>query len=343
MFDKKPVAGVDSDILNESIWKVRWGLFKKGFKKNWSIFCERKIGLIGIGIIVLFLLMTIAHPIWMRYLETQPVPAEQAIMYGGRNITLRDVYHPTRGNDFRIGEDMMPPSHPLPPSLSHPLGTDPMGRDILSQIMYSTRIEFSFGVLSALIGVIIATLVGTVAAYYGGKVDAFFMRFADLVMTFPFLPFLIFLSSMVTLDLFTLGIVIGLLSGFGGPSIILKSQALSVKIRPYIEAAEVSGGSPWHIMTKHIIPNILPLSFLYLMMGVTSAVMSEATLSFLGLLNADISWGIIMDMARTFGYSFYDAWWLYVAPGVTITLFCGAFYLVGRGMDPIINPKLRKR
>lgn len=330
----------ETSIIEEPLWRVRLRLFKKAFAQNWEIFCERKIGLVGIGIIVFFIILALLHPLLMVYWSNQKLPPE-AMM--GTNKTLADIYDPIRGIDLRPDKNFIPPSHPSPPSLRHPLGTDPLGRDILSQIMYSARIEFLFGVFSALIGIIIATIIGAVSAYYGGKIDTFFMRLADLVMTFPFLPFLIFLSSMIQLNLVTLGLVIGILGGFGGTTIILKSQALSVKVRPYIEAAKIAGGNDFHIITRHIIPNILPLSFLYLMMGVTSAVLSEATLSFLGLLQAPISWGLIIDFARQFGYSFYEAWWLYLAPGITITLFCGAFYLVGRGMDQIVNPKLRKR
>lgn len=333
-------SGSDAKIISESLWRIRLNLVQQAWKNNWQIFTEKKIGLVGLWIIGFFILLAISHPILMAYWSSQELSPE-AMM--GHNKSLADVYDPIRGLDLRPGKDMMPLSHPAAPSWQHPFGTDPMGRDVLSQIMYSTRIEFLFGVFSALLSVLLATLVGAVSAYFGGKIDAFFMRLADLVLTLPFLPFLIFLSSLLTLDLFKLGLVLGLLGGFGGRTIVLKSQALSIKVRPYIEAAKIAGGSHWHIIFRHIIPNILPLSFFYLMLGVTSAVMSEATLSFLGLLQAPISWGLIMNFARSFGYSFYEAWWLYLIPGVTITLFCGSFYLVGRGLDTLVNPKLRKR
>lgn len=331
---------VESTILQEPLWKVRLKLFRKQFAKNWDLFTEKKIGLLGIGIIIFFILFAIAHPILMVYWSKTPLPAD-AMM--GPNKTYANIYHPIRGLDLRPQEDMMPLSHPSPPSAKHLLGTDSLGRDLLSQLMYCTRMEFFFGVLSALIGVMISTLLGTISAYFGGKIDTFVMRLADLVMTFPRLPFLIFLSSLMTMDLVKLAVVLGILSGFGGSSIVLKSQALSVTVRPYIEAAKVAGGGHWHVIFRHIIPNVLPLSFLYLMMGVTGAIMSEATLSFLGLLQAPISWGLTIQFARQFGYSFYQAWWLYLPAGITITLFCGAFYAVGRGLDTIVNPKLRKR
>ena len=318
----------NDDIIKQPYWKVKWELFKNNFFKNWNIFCENKIGIIGLIIIAMFVIIGILHPLLMWY-------------WSGQDVL--NVYHPIQGVYLSSDQNSLPTEHPVAPGLRTPLGTDNMGRDVLSQIMYSTRIEFIFGVLSALLGVVIATLVGTFAAYFGGKIDTFFMRFADLVLTFPFLAFLIFLSSMIKLNLITLGIVIGLINGFGGTTIVLKSQALSIKVKPYIEAAKISGGSHLHIIFKHILPNILPLSFLYLMRGVTTAVMSEATLSFLGLLNAPISWGLIIEFARSFGYSFYEAWWLYLAPGLAITLFCGAFYLIGRGLDPIVNPELRER
>ena len=111
------------------------------------------------------------------------------------------------------------------------------------------------------------------------------MRFADLILLMPLLPVLILLSAMFEITMVTLGVMIGILSGFGGVAIVLKSQALSIKVKSYIDAARVAGGSDWHVIFRHIVPNVLPLSFLYMMFGVTEAIAIEATLSFFGLLN----------------------------------------------------------
>lgn len=308
-------------LAPRSLWRVRWALFWRAFKENWQIFSASRLGPIGLAIILFFGLFAAAHPILMRWVW-DPV-----------------IYDPVTGYDFMV------PLHPSPPSAAHPLGTDPIGRDILSQLMYSTRWEFVLGVLSAVISVVIGTIVGTAAAYFGGWVDTLFMRIADLVLLFPTIAFLLLMSAMIDMDLFDLAIILGVLSGFGGITIVLKSQALAVKVRPFVEAARLAGGSPWWVLRKHIIPNVLPLSFLYMMFNVTGAILSEATLSFFGLLNVKISWGLMIHTAEASGYliAFDRYWWLWVPSGLAITLLCAAFYMVGRGLDEVINPRLRKR
>jgi len=309
----------------EPLWKIRLQLFWRSLKKNWGLFWESRIGPLGLGIILIFVLMMIAHPILMNTVWSE--------VFRGNKI-----YDPIMGYDPRF-------IHPAPPSLAHPLGTDPLGRDILSQIMWSTHREFALGITAAVITVVIGTILGAVAAYFGGIVDMLIMRLADLVMVFPFLALLMVIRSIMHLDLLKLALIMGAIGGFGGITIILKSQALTVKVKPFIEAAKVSGGSSWHIIFNHIIPNILPLSFLYMMFNVTGAVFSEAVLSFFGLLDIRMSWGIIIDTARSAGYlmAFGQYWWLWAPAGAAITLLCFAFYLVGRGLDEIVNPRLRKR
>ncbi len=249
-------------------------------------------------------------------------------------------YDPITGNDGLY-------NNPAPPSLLHPLGTDPLGRDIMGEMMYSTPREFVLGVTAALITVIIGTLIGATAAYYGGAIDTFFMRVADIVMLFPSLALLLVLAAFMELTLFRLALIMGIISGFGSITIVLKAQALTVKVRPFIEAARSAGGSNFYIITKHIIPNILPLSFLYMMFSVTGAIFSEAVLSFFGLVQLRMSWGIILHTAQSQGYligsNIGTFWWLWVPPGAAITLICSAFYFLGRGLEEIVNPRLRSR
>jgi ABC-type dipeptide/oligopeptide/nickel transport system permease subunit len=238
-------------------------------------------------------------------------------------------------------------AHPLPPSRWHWLGTDPVGRDILVQLMVSTPSEFVLGVLAALITVVIGTIIGTASAYYGGVVDVVFMRIADLMMLFPSTAFLIVLSGFMTMNLFKLALILGLLGGFGGITIVLKAQALTIKVKPYIDAARVSGGSHGYIIFNHIIPNVMPLSFLYMMFNVTGAIFSEAVLSFFGLMKVRMSWGLMINTVWSSGYlgsgNIGAYWWLWVPAGGAITLLCSAFYFLGRGLEEIVNPRLRKR
>jgi peptide/nickel transport system permease protein len=191
----------------------------------------------------------------------------------------------------------------------------------------------------------VATTVGAIAAFYGGWLDNFLMRLADLVLLLPLIPILIVVSGMFEVTMPLLGVLIGILSGFGGTAIVLKSQALSVKVKPFIDAARVSGGSNMHLIFKHVIPNVLPLSFLYMMFTVTEAISLEATLSFFGLIEAPMTWGIMLSTAQTQGYlrSGLEFWWLLIPAGVAVSLLAAGFFFVGRAMDEVINPRLRSR
>ncbi len=313
----------------ESPTLIRIKLMWRAFKENWKIFSQSKIGMIGLYIVIIF-----AVAGFIVY----PILADT--VWKTTSLNAMVSYNPVTGYDFLQ-------NNPAPPSWAHLLGTDPLGRDILAQLLYSTPREFMLGIVAALITVIIGTLIGTVAAYFGGALDTFFMRVADIVLLFPFIPFLIVISGMMQVDLLTLALIIGLLSGFGGITIVLRSQALIVKSRPFIESAKVSGASDSYIIVNHIIPNVMPLSFLYMMFNVTGAIFSEAVLSFFGLLNIKMSWGLMIYTADTAGYiigsNIWNYWWLWLPAGASITLLCGAFYFIGRGLDEVVNPRLRKR
>ncbi len=311
----------EGEIVGLQVRAARMRLAMRGLGEAWTIFVESRIGVLGLAIIVLFALMAIAHPILM-------------------NTVWDDrTYDAVTGFAFEETEQ------PAPPSWKHPLGTDPLGRDVLSQLLRSTRSEFILGITAALTTVVIATTVGAVSAYYGGVVDTFFMRLADLIIALPGISLLIVLNAFFDLSLFQLGVLFGILGGFGGTAIVLKSQALSIKVKPYIEAARVAGGSQFHIIFVHIVPNVIPLSLLFMMFTVTGAIFAEAVLSFFGLLDIRMSWGIMISTANSGGYLLGGTkfWWLIVPAGASITLLSGAFYLVGRGLDEVVNPRLRRR
>jgi peptide/nickel transport system permease protein len=302
------------------MWRVRLNLSIKALRTNWALFAENPIGLVGLGVIVFFGLFALAHPILMN------------------TVWEPRIYHPVSGFDMEIA------FHPSPPSARHLLGTDPLGRDVLSQLMYSTRFEFALGILSAVVTVVIATTIGAVSAYYGGIIDTLLMRLADLVIMVPFLPILIVLSALTEVGMIELALVIGLLSGFGGTTIVIKSQALAIKVKPFIEAARIAGGGDFHIILKHMVPNLLPISLLYMMFIVTNAIFVEAVLSYFGLTTIQMSWGLMINTTKVFGYLLrFDTWYLLIPASLSITLLCAAFYLVGRALDEVVNPRLRRR
>lgn len=356
----QPGTLTETETLHEeSLWRIRLRLIRRGFRKGWSQFTANRIGLVGLSIIVLYGLMALAHPLLMRYVWNPAIydpvvgydaPAVEKVIVPDNEVTdpstQIDLFSARLQNPLlKVGDTVTVTLQPAPPSKKHLLGTDPLGRDVLSQLMYSTRAAFMLGIVAALVTVGIATTVGSVSAFFGGIVDTLFMRLADLIILVPFLPILIVLSALVHFELIHLAILIGVLSGFGGTAIILKSQALAVSVKPFIDAARVAGGGRVHLIFRHVIPNVLPLSFLYMMFSVTDAISIEATLSFLGLMNINMSWGIMIYFANSQGYLLSSAsyWWLLFPAGLSVTLLAGSFYLVGRAMDEIINPRLRKR
>jgi peptide/nickel transport system permease protein len=357
-----PAVEIREGEIPRSLWQIRLKLAWQALKKNWRLFAENKIGIAGLIVIIIFALMALAHPIlrsvgpWENGRIYDPVIGYDApvaelevvaseadvtdpiLQIGAINAQLW-CFGALPGDVCRI------PQQPAPPSEGHILGTDPLGRDIASQLTFSTRAAFMLGLIAAVVTVAVATTIGSIAAFYGGWLDNFLMRVADLVLLMPLIPILIVMSGLWEVTLPILGVLIGVLSGFGGTAIVLKSQALSVKIKPFIDAARVAGGSNAHLIFKHIVPNVLPLSFLYMMFTVTEAVSLEATLSFFGLLNIDMSWGIMLNTAQDQGYlrSGLEYWWLLIPAGVAVTLLAAGFFFVGRAMDEVINPRLRAR
>lgn len=297
---------------------------RKAWSANWRIFVEGRIGVVGLAFLGGVALLALLHPLLLA--------------------TVWDplVYDPITG----FTRDT---SFPAPPSLAHPLGISRFGRDVLSQLMYSVRVAFGLGILAAAISVSLGTLVGCVAAFYRGRiVDTIFMRLANFLMIFPTFTLLVALSGVAAIDLFRLAIIIGVLGGLGGITVVLKSRALSVTVKPFLDAARVAGGSDLHLIVRHVIPNVLPLSFLYMMFTVTSAIFSEAALSFFGLLpQVRMSLGLMINEAYTAGYLggplLAQYWYLWMPPGLAITFLCSAFYLIGRGLDEVVNPRLRER
>jgi peptide/nickel transport system permease protein len=351
-------------LAHTPMWQIRLRLLRRSLGITWGLFRQNRMGMFGLALIAIFAAMAIAHPILMATVWDprvyDPVNGYDAVMAEYTVVEDGALTDPTSQMELSearikmnptidVGDPIAIPAQPAAPTFEgetpHFLGTDTRGRDILSQLLFSTRAAFFLGAVAALTTVLIATTVGAIAAYFGGFIDGALMRFADLILLMPLLPVLILLSAMFSMNMVILGVMIGVLSGFGGVAIVLKSQALSIKVKAYIDAAKVAGGSDWHVIFRHIIPNVLPLSFLFMMFGVTEAIAIESTLSFFGLLNVDMTWGLMIESARTNGYllSGTSYWWLLFPAGLAVSFLCFAFFLVGRGMDEVINPRLRAR
>lgn len=221
------------------------------------------------------------------------------------------------------------------------LGTDHMGRDIFTQLIYGARLSLLVGLLSAVLSVVLGLTFGLVSGYLGKIADEIIMRFTDMLLVLPGLPLMIVLIAVLGPGLTNLVILIGLL-GWMGFARVVRAQVLTLKERPFIEAAKAVGAGKLHIITRHIIPNVMSLVYVSLALAVPTAILTEAALSWLGLYDPNtMSWGrMLFDVQTQHGV---ERWWWVVPPGLSIAAVSLSFILVGYALDEILNPKLRVR
>jgi peptide/nickel transport system permease protein len=221
------------------------------------------------------------------------------------------------------------------------LGTDYRGRDIFAQFVHGARISLFIGLLSAFLSISIGLVIGIVSGYVGKIVDEGLMRFADMLLVLPGLPLLIVLISVLGTSMWNIIFIIGIL-GWMGFARMVRSQTLSLKERPFVEAAKAVGAGRFHIILKHILPNVVSLLYVSLALAVPNAIILEAALSWLGLFDPSVvSWGrMLRDAQANNGIELL--WWI-VPPGLSIALVSLSFILLGYALDEILNPKLRRR
>jgi peptide/nickel transport system permease protein len=217
-----------------------------------------------------------------------------------------------------------------------------MGRDILSQLLAGARIAFMVGVSAAFMSIFLGTAIGMISGYMGKFVDTFLMRLAEVIMVMPTLLVTLILAALFgQLSIWAIVLVIALFR-WPGVSRVIRAQTLSLKQRPFIEAAKVAGASHFRIIFRHIMPNVLPLSFLYMTFRVTSAITIEAALAFLGFGDpSTVSWGMMLQWVWKTGHMFKAPYWL-LPPGICISLITLSFYMLGRAMDEVLDPRLRR-
>jgi peptide/nickel transport system permease protein len=230
-----------------------------------------------------------------------------------------------------------------PPSAAFPLGTDESGRSVLALTLWGSRVSLTVGFLATVISVVIGSVVGIVAGHFGRWTDSTLMRVTDWFLVIPFLPLAIVLATVLGPSLANIAFVIGITS-WPGTARIVRAQTLAVTSRPYIERARALGAGDWHLISRHILPNTVPLIFANTVLIVAVAILSETTLAFLGLGDPlRVSWGSMLDAAFTHGAASIGAWWYLVPPGVCILLVVLAFTMVGQALEAVLNPRLRGR
>lgn len=228
-----------------------------------------------------------------------------------------------------------------PPGAEFLLGTNYYGRDILSQLIIGSRVSIGVGLLSALIIVFIGANIGLVAGYVGGRTEALLMRLTDLAFGIPFFPFAVLLVALLEPSVWNMIITISCLL-WRSVARVVRAQVLSLRERPYVRAAQVSGASGPRVMYVHILPNIMPMVMLYMAMGIAYAVLAEASLSFLGFGDPKtVSWGSMLYDAYVTG-SISRAWWWTVPPGLCVTMFVVSVFLMARDWELVANPRLAR-
>jgi peptide/nickel transport system permease protein len=279
----------------------------------WRRLRKNKLALAGLVWIVLIILIAVSADLWVpRYL----------------------------GNPTYIDTTTVAQRTLLPPSASHPFGTDKLGRDVASRVIYGARVSLLVGVVAVAIMVFVGLLAGAVAAYYGGWWDSIIMRTADVFFAFPYILFAIVLIAVLGKGFQNVFIAIGIL---GWPSIarVFRSSILTVKESEYVDAARAMGASARRILTRHIMPNSVAPIIVYATMSVGGAVLTEAALSFLGMgvQPPAPSWGGMLSEARSF---FFTAPWIMLYPGIAIIATVLAFVLLGDGLRDALDVKLKE-
>jgi len=303
--------------------KLQW----KNARKTWKIFKMNRLGLAGLVVLMIFAVMAVFAP-WLS--------------------TVPDPNNTTNFEPSRLAEGW---KNPLPPSLDrspytgqlHPLGTDHLGRDVYSMTVYGSRASLEVGIIATLISVVVGTVVGLGAGYFGRFTDEVLMRVTDFFLVLPWFPLMIVMMAILGQKFIWVVVVIGITS-WPSTARIVRSQVLTVKERQFIVRARCIGAQDAHIIKRHIMPNVLPLIFANTVLLIAVAIFSEAFLDFFGLGDTTvISWGAMLEAAYEKDAFLLGAWWWIGAPGAAIVLMVLSFSLVGYAIDDVLNPKLRRR
>ncbi len=300
--------------------RIRLALNWRRLRGAWLEYKKSSMGLIGLGLIVVFAIMAVIHPILMD------------------TVWPSGVYDPQVGFDPKV-------FHPSSPTSDHLLGTDALGRDVLSRLLAATTHTFGLGLAAAISASVVGTIVGAYAGYYQGSVDSVLSKLSDVALLLP-APILMVIVGTRFRDIgpVALGLIYGFVAGLGGTAIILRSQSLKLREMPFVEASRSSGGGSTHILTRHVIPHLMPLAAISALVVVTGAVVADGFISFFGFTRSIHNWGTMIY--ETFTYDqvlsvLEPSWHALIPPALALSLFALAFYLASRGMERIADPRSR--
>ncbi len=228
----------------------------------------------------------------------------------------------------------------LPPSTQHWFGTDELGRDVFTRVIYGSRVSLKVGFVAVGIAVLIGTAVGLVSGFYGGWFDSLLMRLVDIMLCFPTFFLILAVIAMLEPSIWYIMIIIGL-TGWMGVARLVRAEVLTLREREFVQAARCLGASDLRIIVRHILPNALSPVLVTATLGVAGAILTESALSFLGIgvQPPTPSWGNILTAGKEY---IEFAWWLSLFPGLAILVTVLAYNLLGEGLRDALDPRLNR-
>ncbi len=294
-----------------------WQRLRRNFGELWSSFRSNRMGLIGLGLVLSALMIAILAP-WLTPYDPQQVIRDES----GRGLTF------------------------TPPSVHPPLGTDDGGHDVWAQLVYGARISLSVGFLAGFIAMFVGSFLGILAGYFGGWLDNLLMRVTDVLLVIPDLPLMLVLVATIRQmqlkisPITVLILVIGLLY-WTSTARLVRSQVLSIKERQFVARAKAIGAGHAHIIRKHILPQVMPLIVANTVLILSTAILIESGLAFLGLGDpTKPSWGTMLNFAFDRNAISNRAWWFYLPPGIAIVWVSLGCVLLGNVLEEMLNPRL---
>ena len=305
-----PATGPSQSTAGLSARAITRARRRAGLQRFTRSFTQHRSGVAGVAILLVFVALALLAPVLF--------PREML------DITK------TLGNESLE-----------PPNGEFWLGTDENGRSILAVLIWGARASLTVGLAASLISMVLGTLIGIASGHYRGVFGTALQRLVDWFLVIPFIPLVVVLAAVLgQRGLGTIVLVLGVTS-WPATARLVRAQTLSVEGRPYLERAKVLGNSDWQQMTKHVLPNVMPLVLANTTLTVAIVILSETTLAFLGLGDPFLdSWGTMLDKATGAGAASTGAWWYLLPPGTCVIVVVLAFTLIGRTLEVVLNPRL---
>lgn len=297
--------------MNLKVYSKSAMTIKRFLGEQREVFRGEKLSIAGLIIVGIFLVLAIIGPSIVPYEPYEEIVDEMGL----------------------VPEDKTP-------SWEHWFGVTRFGYDVFSQTIVSARTAIIVGLISAVMVVFVGTNLGLIAGYYGGWIDEIIMRITDIAYGIPFLPMAIVLMTLLGRGVSNVIIVVVALF-WRTTTRVIRAQVLTIKERPFIDAARVAGAGNLRIIYQHIAPNVLPMAFLYVALAVGWAVIAEASISFLGFGDPDsVSWGQMIHYVFA-AQMFRQAWWWFLPPGLCIVFLVMATFWIGLAYEKVVNPRLK--